>query len=108
MPDIGQNLAQDAEKLPDSRIVVADELTPLLDHLEHSGISRGAATRVVAEVLAYFSETSQEFVRRRHRELQLAGTANPESFATIARELAARRVAGPILSERQVRRLIYG
>ncbi len=36
-----------------------EELSPLLDHLEHSGISRGTATRVVAEVLAYFSETTR-------------------------------------------------
>jgi hypothetical protein len=84
------------------------ELGPLLDHLERSGVSRGVAARVVAEVLAYFSETGEEFVRRRHRELQRDGVPNPESFATIARELAARRVAGPVLSERQVRRVIYG
>ena len=85
-----------------------EELAPLLDHLEHSGISRGVATRVVAEVLAYFSETSEEFVRRRHRELQRDGVANSRSFALIAGELAGRRVTGPPLSERQIRRVIYG
>jgi hypothetical protein len=85
-----------------------EELAPLLDHLEHSGISRGVAARVVAEVLAYFSETSEEFVRRRHRELQRGGVANARSFALIAAELAGRRVAGPPLSERQIRRVIYG
>jgi hypothetical protein len=85
-----------------------EELTPLLDHLEHSGISRGTATRVVAEVLAYFSETTEEYVRRRHRELQREGLANARSFAMIAGELAGRRVAGPLLSERQIRRVIYG
>jgi predicted protein tyrosine phosphatase len=85
-----------------------EELAPLLDHLEHSGISRGTATRVVAEVLAYFSETTEEYVRRRHRELQREGLANPRSFALIAGELAGRRVAGPLLSERQIRRVIYG
>jgi hypothetical protein len=89
-------------------MLVSEELNPLLEHLERSGIAREQAARVVAEVLAYFSESSDEFVRRRHRELQRDGVANPESFATIARELAGRRVAGPTLSERQIRRVIYG
>src|ERR1700757_3051628 len=94
-------IAETAEMAP-------EQLAPLLDHLEHSGIPRGTATRVVAEVLAYFSETSEEYVRRRHRELQHEGVANSRSFALIAGELAERRVAGPHLSERQVRRVIYG
>ena len=33
---------------------------------------------------------------------------NPESFTRIAAELRARPVAAPRLSERQVRRIIYG
>ncbi len=89
-------------------MLVSEELNPLLEHLERSGISREQAARLVAEVLAYFSETTEEFVRRRHRELQHDGVANSQSFAAIARELAARRVCGPILSERQIRRVIYG
>jgi hypothetical protein len=88
--------------------MVSEDLTPLLDHLEGSGVSRGQAARLVDDVLAYFSETSEEFVRRRHRELQRDGVANAESFAVIAGELAHRRVAGPQLSERQIRRVIYG
>lgn len=88
--------------------MVADDLSPLLDHLEQSGISRSVAARVVEEVVAYFSESSEEFVRRRHRELQRAGVTNAQSLGQIARELAARRVPGPALSERQVRRMIYG
>ncbi|MDA8068803.1 MAG: hypothetical protein M0T77_09375 [Actinomycetota bacterium] len=88
--------------------MLADELSPLLDHLEQSGITRGVAARVVEEVMAYFSETAEEFVRRRHRELQRAGVTNSRSLALIAQELVQRRVAGPALSERQVRRLIYG
>jgi hypothetical protein len=88
--------------------MVSDELAPLLDHLVRSGISRGDAARLVSDVLAYFSETTEEFVRRRHREFQRDGVANSESFALIAQELAWRRVAGPRLSERQIRRVIYG
>lgn len=89
-------------------MVLSEELNPLLEHLERSGIPRNQATRVVAEVLAYFAETTEEFIRRRHRELQRDGVANSRSFATIARELEGRRVSGPTLSERQIRRVIYG
>ena len=88
--------------------MVSEDLTALLDHLEATGVSRGQAARLVDEVLAYFSETPEEFVRRRHRELQSEGVANSISFAAIATELAGRRVAGPKLSQRQIRRVIYG
>jgi hypothetical protein len=67
-----------------------------------------AATRVVEEVVAYFRETTEDFVRRRHRELQVAGLANAEIFRRIDAELSARPVAAPDLSERQIRRLVYG
>jgi hypothetical protein len=88
--------------------MVSEDLTPLLDHLEGSGVSRGQAARLVDDVLAYFSESPEEFVRRRHRELQRDGIANAVGFAVIARELAGRRVRGPRLTERQIRRVIYG
>ena len=88
--------------------MASEDMTPLLDHLEDSGVSRGQAARLVDDVLAYFNETSDEFVRRRHRELQREGMANATSFAVIAAELEQRRVAGPQLSERQIRRVIYG
>lgn len=88
--------------------MLSEDLTALLDHLEGTGVSRGQAARLVDEVLAYFSETPEQFVRRRHRELQADGVANSMSFAAIATELAQRRVIGPQLSERQIRRVIYG
>jgi hypothetical protein len=88
---------------------VSDGLDPLLDHLERTTpLARPQAARVVAEVLAYLSETTEQFVRRRHRELHAGGVPNPAAFARIAAELRARRVAAPELSERQIRRLIYG
>jgi hypothetical protein len=88
--------------------MVSADLTPLLDHLERSGVSRSQAARLVDDVLAYFSETPEEFIRRRHRELQAEGVSNAAAFTTIAYELVERRVAGPRLSERQIRRVIYG
>ena len=39
----------------------------LIAHLTRtSPLGPGEAARVVADVLAYFSETTEEFVRRRH------------------------------------------
>lgn len=81
----------------------------LIDHLTRTtALGRGEAARVVADVLAYFSETVEEFVRRRHAELRARGLTNDVIFKRIAAELAGRRVAAPELSLRQLRRIVYG
>ncbi|WP_328326784.1 MULTISPECIES: hypothetical protein [unclassified Streptomyces] len=81
----------------------------LIDHLvRSSALQRGEAARVVLDVLAYFDETTEEFVRRRHRELQARGRTNPDIFQQISDELPHRAVAPPELSLRQLRRMIYG
>jgi len=81
----------------------------LVTHLARtSPLSQGEAARVVAEVLGYFGESVEEFVRRRHRELKTGGLTNEQVFARIAAELPARRVAPPRLSLRQLRRVVYG
>ncbi|MEU0391378.1 hypothetical protein ABZ208_01060 [Streptomyces sp. NPDC006208] len=81
----------------------------LVDHLVRStALRRGEAARVVLDVLAYFDETTEEFVRRRHRELQSGGHPNTVIFERIAAELPHRAVAPPELSLRQLRRMIYG
>ncbi|KOV95672.1 hypothetical protein ADL02_09030 [Streptomyces sp. NRRL WC-3723] len=81
----------------------------LVDHLTRSTpLSRGEALRVVQDVLAYFDETIQEFVRRRHRELQAQGLVNTEIFERIGADLKYRAVAPPELTLRQLRRMVYG
>ncbi len=81
----------------------------LVAHLVRSTpLSASEATRVVAEVLSYFAEPVDDFVRRRHRELQARGMHNDRIFAALPAELATRRVAPPALSARQLRRLVYG
>jgi hypothetical protein len=81
----------------------------LLDHLVRtSSLSHREAQQVVVEVLAYFNEPLEVFVRRRHSELQQKGLANPAIFAEIAGELTWWRLAAPAVSERQIRRMIYG
>nr|WP_206321990.1 hypothetical protein [Streptomyces sp. HNM0575] len=71
-------------------------------------LQRGEAARIVLDVLAYFDETTEEFVRRRHRELQSRGNNNPQIFERILSELPHRAVAPPELSLRQLRRIVYG
>ncbi|MFF6999372.1 hypothetical protein ACFY93_31150 [Streptomyces sp. NPDC008313] len=81
----------------------------LVDHLTRSTpLNRGEALRVIQDVLAYFDETAEEFVRRRHRELQGQGLVNAEIFERIEGELKYRAVAPPGLSLRQLRRIVYG
>jgi hypothetical protein len=81
----------------------------LVDRVAAStGLAPGEAARVVEDVVAYYAEPVEEFVRRRHQHLKTFGAKNPEIFARIAEELADRVVAAPELSERQLRRIVYG
>jgi hypothetical protein len=73
-----------------------------------TGLPQPTAMRVIADVTTYFSETIEEFVRRRHAELRGRQHRNDEIWPLIAAELSQRRFAAPSLSERQLRRLIYG
>jgi hypothetical protein len=85
------------------------DLEALVAHLvRSSGLESARAARLVGDVLAYLDEVPEAFVRRRHRALQAAGVANPESFQRIADELAGWRFRAPALSARQIRRIIYG
>jgi hypothetical protein len=73
-----------------------------------TGLPQPTAIRVIADVTTYFSETIEEFVRRRHAELRGRQHRNDEIWPLIAAELSQRRFAAPSLSERQLRRLVYG
>lgn len=73
-----------------------------------AGLTTGEATRIVADVLAYYAEPAAAYVRRRHAQLQHDGMKNPEIFARIDSELSRRVVAAPELSARQLRRIVYG
>ncbi len=70
-------------------------------------LPQATAVRVVADVIAYFSETIEEFVRRRHAELRRRQYKNDEIWPVIAAELGQRRFPPPGLSDRQLRRIVY-
>lgn len=72
-----------------------------------TGLPQPTAVRVVADVVTYFGETAEEFVRRRHAELQRRQYKNDEIWPQVAAELGQRRFAAPRLSERQLRRIVY-
>jgi hypothetical protein len=63
---------------------------------------------VVDDVLAFYAEPAEEFVRRRHAQLKEQGMRNPDIFSLVSTELSARLVSAPPLSERQLRRIVYG
>lgn len=112
LPDIGQDSG--ASPLISARSGAVPSGPPdahpeLVEHLVRSTpLSAGEAARVVAEVLGYFAESAEHYVRRRHGELQRRGMTNDRIFERVGAELAARRVAPPTLSARQLRRIVYG
>jgi hypothetical protein len=81
----------------------------LVERLSASaGLTAAEAARVVQDVLAWYREPVEDYVRRRHAYYHVYGKRNAEIFALIADELADRVVAAPQLSERQLRRIVYG
>jgi hypothetical protein len=73
-----------------------------------TGLPLPTAARIIADVNAFYDETVEDFVRRRHTELKRKSRKNDEIWPEIAAELHSRRFTAPDLSERQLRRLIYG
>jgi hypothetical protein len=73
-----------------------------------TGLPEATASRVVADIAAYFGETVEQFVRRRHGELQKRQRKNSEIWPEITAELDGRRFRAPAMSERQLRRVVYG
>ena len=59
-------------------------------------------------MISYLAEPVEDYVRRRHGELKTYGAKNRDIFGLIAAELEGRVVAAPVLSERQLRRIVYG
>lgn len=73
-----------------------------------SPLSAHAANHLIDEIVAYLDESIEEFVLRRHRELQRSGLNNPDIYRQVAAESAGRRFRAPPLTTRQIRRMVYG
>jgi hypothetical protein len=105
-PNSGRNLPFRAG-CPSLGVVRGEQ--ELVGHLvATTGLSPSEAARVVEDVVAYLAEPVEEYVRRRHAELKTYGAKNTEIFERIGTELTHRVVAAPQLTERQLRRIVYG
>jgi hypothetical protein len=110
LPEIGQDHCESAARTANMDSVPAQQPhRELVEYLIHTcPLSTAEAGRVVADVLGYFSEPPEEYVRRRHRELKARGVTNDVAFQQIAAEIPQRRYAPPEFSLRQLRRIVYG
>ena len=72
-----------------------------------TGLPPATAERVVTDIIGYFAETTEQFVRRRHAELHRQ-LKNDQIWGVIAAELAGRPVAAQPVSARKLRRIVYG
>jgi tRNA(His) 5'-end guanylyltransferase len=80
----------------------------LVRHVAQStGLDEATASRVVADVVAYFDQTVEEYVNERHEDLKARNRKNDEIWPLIMDELKARRFKAKELSERQLRRMVY-
>jgi hypothetical protein len=85
-----------------------EESQELVRHVARStGLDEATASRVVADVVAYFGQTVREYVVARHAELKLTGHKNDDIWPLVGGELGARRFRAEELSQRQLRRIVY-
>ena len=81
----------------------------LVRHVARStGLDEATASRVVADVMAYFGQTVEEYVIQRHENLKSRNRRNDDIWPQIMDELKARRFKSDELSERKLRRMVYG
>lgn len=106
LPEIAASAENDdMSKIEEPAGVPAD----LIDHLcRNSQLNAREAEHLVAEVVAYYSQTPDEFLRARHQELQSQGFGNTAIFSMLQLELNTRRFGAKPLTTRQIRRAIYG
>jgi hypothetical protein len=79
------------------------------DHIMFSfNLTEQDFERLMDEFLGYFGSTLEEFVRGRQAEFHKEGKKNQEIYTLIAQEAFRMRFAEDPLSERQIRRIIYG
>jgi hypothetical protein len=72
-----------------------------------TGLPHSTTIRVIADINAYYDETVEDFVRRRHAELRARGDKNDEIWPRITAELDNRRFRAAELTDRQLRRIVY-
>ncbi len=71
-------------------------------------VSERELDKLIRELKDHWAETQREHILRRHRELRRLGVPTRDIYGRIRAELGARRFAPKPMTERQIRRLIYG
>lgn len=84
---------------------VENLVTKLLDNYD---VERGVLTRLVADIWGLTDCGVEDYIRRRHAELQAKGMRNEAIYRRLAVEISQGRFASSGFSERQIRRIIYG
>lgn len=75
---------------------------------EKYGLEAEELELLIDDLWAFTDESVEDFVRRRHGELQREGLRNEAIYKRLSEEVVAGRFRCPELSLRQVRRIIYG
>ncbi len=81
----------------------------LVQHLcSVTGLEPAVTAKILEEIHHWYTEGVPAWVQRRHRELRRQGLRNREIYPQLRREAEAVLVRPGPLSERQIRRMIYG
>ena len=81
----------------------------LKDHLRRAyGLPDPVIKQLWQDLLIFFQDDPEEYIRRRHLELQDQGLKNDEIYPLLLSEVPQTLFPGPKLSVRQIRRIIYG
>ena len=64
--------------------------------------------RLLEDFNYYYTLELKEFIRTRHLELKTSGLKNSQIYKQLENEVQERRFKNEALSERQIRRVIYG
>lgn len=82
---------------------------PLISHLQAlTGLEADLLAKILAEVRAWHSRDLTTWVRDRHSELQRQGLGNRDIFPRLRAEAQNVLVRPAPLTERQIRRMVYG
>jgi hypothetical protein len=81
----------------------------LLEHLQAvTGLEEATVAKIVEELHTWYGQDLAAWLRSRHQELQRRGLRNREIFPRLREEAAHILVRPSALTERQIRRIIYG
>lgn len=81
----------------------------LLEHLHAvTGLEESTVAKIVADIHTWYGQELAEWLRSRHAELQRQGLRNRDIYRLLQNEATEILIRPPALTERQIRRAIYG